>query len=229
MLANRFVQLGGMENEHIIVISTMRAAWDIDPIINILKSGFKEVTLIQLPTECEEGWPESANHLFCEGMELVNLLGHDTEPMYWFEADCFPVRPGWFQEFKTAYGAKPYMGCVNVSRFYDRETNKEIIKGKHMVGTGIYPPNFWQTCDAIHLISRIPWDVYIGYEVEPQCQHTDLIAHRWNTCNYRYENGVLVCDDKPHDWHKYAAPIPPEAAVIHGCKDHSLYKVCNSI
>lgn len=225
LLAARIIALGGMASEHVIVVSTMRAAWDIQPVIETLQPGFQTTTLHVLPDECEEGWPESANHLFFGGATYLLESGNNEEPFYWFEADCFPVRPGWWSEFKAEYerAGKLYMGCINVSRFYDRETGKEIEDGRHMVGTGIYPSRFLNWCGRIHYLTRIPWDVHIGPEVAPQCQHTELIAHRWGTCNYRMEGGQLVCDDTKHNWHKYAAPIPAAAAVIHGCKDSSLY------
>lgn len=223
-LAQRIISLGQMENTDVLVVSTMRAAWDVEPVLATLRPGFRSTELRVLPDECEEGWPESANHLFYGG---AAFLADCEEPFYWFEADNFPLRAGWWQQFVAEYesAGKPYMGCVNVSRFYDRQTNAEIIDGKHMVGTGIYPGRFAQSCQSIHHLTRIPWDVYIGPEAAPQCHHTSLIAHRWNTCNYRREGGVLVCDDMPHEWHRYAAPIPEAAAVIHGAKDLSLYKV----
>lgn len=227
-LARRIVALGRMEAEHVVVVSTMRAAWDIEPIMATLQPGFAKATLHVLPDECEEGWPESANHLFYGG---AMYLADCEEPFYWFEADCFPTRSGWWQEFGAEYtaGGKPYMGFVNVSRFYDRETGAEIEDGRHMVGTGVYPARFAHTCQSVHELTRIPWDVNCGPEIAPQCHHTDLVAHRWGTCNYRLENGLLNCDDTKHDWHKYAAPIPPGAAVIHGSKDLSLYKVVNAL
>lgn len=227
-LAQRIIKLGRMETEHVVVISTMKAAWDIEMILATLRPGFRKTTLHVLPDECEEGWPESANHLFYNGSLFV---GVDPEPFYWFEADNFPTRVGWWQEFVSKYEeiGKPYMGFVNISRFYDRVTGQEIEDGQHMVGTGIYPGRFVITNERVHHLSRIPWDVYCGPEIVPQCHHTNLIAHRWGTCNYRLEKGLLICDNTLHSWHQYAAPIPTEAAVIHGSKDFSLYKVFETL
>lgn len=227
LLAQRIVALGGMQDEHVIVVSTMRAAWDIEPVVATLRPGFRTTDLHVLPDEDESGWPESANHLFYGG---AMYLADCEEPYYWFEADNFPTRVGWWQEFTTAYvdAGRPFMGCINTSRFYDRVTGAEIEDGQHCVGTGIYPPRFVKTYQRIHHLNRWPWDVYIGPEVVPQCAHTDLIAHHWGTCNYRYEGDQLVCDNTPHDWHKYGGPVSAGAAVIHGAKDSSLYKVFNA-
>lgn len=228
LLAQRLITLGQMEQEHVIVVSTMKAKWDIDPVIATLQPGFRETTLHVLLDEDETGWPESANHLFVGGASFVEQFG---EPFYWFEADNFPVRPGWWQEFRAEYFevGKPYMGFVNVSRYSNRATGEQFEDGHHMVGTGIYPARFMATCSRVHHLAPRPWDVYLGPEVVPQCHHTDLIAHRWATCNYRMDNGQLVCDDTDHKWHKYAAPIPPNTAVIHGAKDSSLYKLANTL
>lgn len=230
LLAQRIVALGGMEAEHVIVISTMRAAWDVEPMLATLRPGFRTTTLHVLPDEDETGWPESANHLFYNGMLFLVESHNDEEPYYWFEADNFPLLTGWWQMFQDEYAAvgKPYMGCVNVSRYYDRETGKEIEDGQHMVGTGIYPARFAFLNDRVHHLIRHPWDVYLGPEVVPQCHHTNLIAHRWGTCNYRMEADQLVCDNTDHAWHKYAAPVPSAAAVVHGSKDLSLYKLFDS-
>lgn len=227
-LAARIVKLGGMDRTDVVVVSTRRAQWEIEPIVATLKPGFKTTTLHVLPDEDETGWPESANHLFLGGARFLEEL---YEPFYWFEADNFPLYPQWWKQINQEYDLfdRPFMGVINVSRFFDE--NKNVVeRGSHMVGTGIYPMLFLQCwSERIHHLDRMPWDVYLGPEVVPHCHNTGLIAHRWGTCNYRMENGVLVCDNTPHGWHPYAAPIPPGAAVIHGCKDFSLYNLADTL
>jgi hypothetical protein len=55
---------------------------------------------------------------------------------------------------------------------------------------------------------------------------TKFIHHHGRTHNYRREGDMIVCDDKDMpDGISYNGPIPPEAVVVHGCKDGSLSRL----
>jgi hypothetical protein len=220
-MARRIVSYGDMGEEFVLVSSTWNAAWDVDELMRILRPAFAGVGLHKLESECELGWPESANHLFYETMRFVSEAGF-LDSVYFMEADNVALRPGWFAALKNEYAeaGKPYMGVINDSKWFTK-TGEVEIRGRHMVGTGIYPRDFFETCQSIHTIGRIPWDVEIGPEVIRDCRDTKLIAHRWGTKNYRRENGVIVMDDID-PIHGYAKPIPPQAMIVHGAKDGSL-------
>jgi len=207
--------------------ATMQASWDVGPIVDVLRSA-PQFNYYRLPDECEEGWPESANHMFYSLAQ--ELARHENkEPWYFMEADNRPLQPCWLEALQQEYIAagKPYMGAVNDSRLTNLQTGETFIRGKHMVGTGVYPADFLSRCKTIDTVQNFAWDVHIGPEIIHEVHDTKLIAHRFRTCNYRREGSVLVCDNfepKPYQ-HLYAAPVSQEAVILHGCKDDSLDKL----
>lgn len=127
---------------------------------------------------------------------------------------------------------KPYMGTVNDTRFRDKRTGKLHLQGKHMVGTGIYPADFAERSKAIHMMTRVPWDIEVQDEVLPECHDSKLFFHCWGTHKYHFtKEGELIGRDVERppakEQHYYARPVPTETAVIHGSKDDSLYKLWN--
>lgn len=83
------------------------------------------------------------------------------------------------------------------------------------------------------------WDVHLRAAMRKAgMTHTPLIAQHWNTENYRMENGRLLCDAKEtheifeknpnYEVRQCGGPVHPDAVMIHGCKDDSLYKLIMS-
>lgn len=219
-LLTKVIELGKVDAE-VVLVFTHKAYWDADRIATLAKAGFAEASVRRLQDECEEGWPESCNHLFYGSARMVA-----GNAFYFMEADNMPLSPGWFDELLSEYrrAGKPYMGVIGDTKYLNRRTGEKITRGKHMVGTGIYPADFLKICPSVHYMDRRPYDICIEEDVVPLCHHTDLIAHRWGTVNYRRENGAIVMDDRDPQF-EYAAPIPPQAVVVHGCKDGSLFKL----
>lgn len=215
-LARWIKHLGG-ESKWLIAAS-QRAWWDIEKVSRPLSA-----EVYRLPTENEEGWPESPNHMFYSVVTDVEF----TESWYWFEADNIPLFKGWEKSLQSEYDSeqKPYMGVVNDTKYINKKTGEKITRGKHMVGTGIYPADFAARCRSVHYMDRRPFDICIEEEVVPECHNTNQIAHRWGTINYHYnEHNVIIMDDREPGY-DYAAPIPPWAVVVHGCKDESLFNL----
>lgn len=229
-LAARMAKYGGMEEETVLVSATWSAAWDIAPLVESLTKTFQHVLLHKLATECEVGWPEAANHLFYETALHVDELGLGL-PWYFMEADNTPLRPGWFAALKADYlaGAKPYMGVVNHSRWVNQQTGEQFILGRHLVGTGVYPPDFLTRCSAIHSVDVVPWDIAIGPEIINEVHNTNLLSHHWGCYNARREADGLIYVDSIDSKKEYnSGVIPAEAVVCHGVKDDSLEKVLDA-
>lgn len=227
-LAKRIVALGEMSVVDVVVISTMRAKWEIETLLEVLRVGVKTVDLHVLSDECEgEGWAESANHIFFGSASYLDSIGN-TEPWFYMEMDVFPLKRFWFQELEGEYisGSRPYCGVINVSRYVDLVTGREFEEGQHMVGgMATYPADFFQRCRSIHYLERLPFDVFLGREIASQVLPSKILCHRWGTRRYSLFNGSLVCEDTEHDWHKYAAPVFKEAVCVHGVKDDSLFRL----
>lgn len=225
-LVERIAKYGGMKEEAVMLSATWSASWDVDPIQRALEDQFGYVRINKLATECEVGWPEAANHLFYETAKSIDAFRF-KEPWYFLEADNTPLRPGWFEALKSEYTAagKPYMGVVNKSRWVNQRTGEQFIRGEHMVGTGIYPADFFERSNLIHQVDIIPWDVAIGSEVVPEVHDTKLISHHWGCHNARREADGLIYVDTIDPKKEYnAGVIPAEAVVCHGVKDGSLDK-----
>lgn len=186
-----------------------------------------------LETRDERGWPKSANSVFAEVARVVSERGAFGERGWYFmEADVTPVRQDWAnlldREYKLA--RLPYMGVKHVTHRGIGPFRREA--GYHMVGTGIYPSDFFYFCRLAKHIPAIvdPFDVAIQSEVVPKMHHTDQILHNWSSHKYvRGADGVITC-------RAFRAglgitnPIPPDHifSVVHGCKDASLPKLVSA-
>lgn len=227
LLAKQLVTFG--MDKKVIVVSTWRATWDIDALVELLGNSFLEC--VSLQSECEVGWPESSNHLFYESATFLQKINND-EPWLFMEADMFPIMSSWYGDLLDEYNSagKPYMGVIGANVYVNKLTGKTWIDGKHMVGAGIYPADFLQRCKSVHYLDYYPWDIAISSEIIKEVHHTNLIAHRWNTCNYRYDNSgdFIIMDDIPKEFvGPRAKPIPLETVLVHGVKDSSLYNLLN--
>ncbi len=227
--------LGGMEKTRCLVVQTWKAQWEISPIINSLRTTFGTVDAYQPPLEDESGWPISSNTFFQQTAEYLEESGN-TEPWFWWECDVAPLSPGYWAALTAEHkiSGKPYMGTINQSQFmYVRDVVKDgvaypkghrFFKGRHMVGAGIYPADFWRRCAGVRTLPELAFDVALGPEIEPFCHDSKLIAHRWQTHKYhRNPEGLLTMEDVDPDDNLYGGrPIPPDAIAVHGCKDTSL-------
>lgn len=226
-LVDRIVKLGGAEDHEALVVASWKIQYDAAFLKAVLAQAFKSVEMI-IPEFEEDGWPGGPNSMFLTAADYLDAKGN-IEPWFFMEADIFPLKSGWLalleQEYEKA--GKPYVGCVNDSRFRNTETGEQWIDGKHMVGAGIYPPDFMKRCRTIETIpQRISWDTHIGPEILNDVHDTKLIAHRWGTKNYVIQNGqICMTAVDPVNYHDYAAPIPEEAVLVHGSKDVSLYRL----
>jgi hypothetical protein len=232
-LADRISKLGGMQDHEALVISSWRVKLDAPEIVAILTKAFKKVEMI-VPEFEEEGWPAGPNSMFLAVADHLEATGNPY-PWFFMEADLFPLRASWLAELEQGYeeavkAGKPYYGVINDSRFINLETKERFVLGRHMVGAGVYPPDFMTRCKTIEAIDPlISWDTHIGPEILPDASDTKLISHRWGTKNYHMKDGKLCMEAvDPVNFHDYSAPVDSRACIVHGAKDFSLYKLALS-
>jgi hypothetical protein len=225
LLANRLIQHGGMKDRELLVTCCFADHFGIEDFLKQLTPHFKKVDHYVMPdVPFDEGWPQAPNHIFYNACIWLAQHGNES-PFYFLEADNFPLYPSWLDEMEQEYqeAGKPYMGFINKTYMtIDGKVGEE--RGTHLVGTGIYPANFLDICEKIHTLTDVPWDVDIQEEVVPLCHHTNKIHHTWQTGKYRYVGNELVATPL-NEWKRYGGPVHPEAVVIHGSKDFSLYKL----
>jgi len=118
-----------------------------------------------------------------------------------------------------------------------------------MSGCAVYPgnlfdrPNFYKAGHGLmsdfmkgQESIDMAWDMHLRHAMHKDgLAHTELIAQHWNTGNYRIEGESLVCDaNETHEiflknpkWEirKCGGIVHPDAVMIHGCKDDSLFKL----
>lgn len=180
-----------------------------------------------------KGWPLGSNQLF---RDCAKFAIHKRLPWMFLELDSVPLRKGWALELDAehAKGGKRFTGCIVPTRgFMTNQAGEKIATtgDPHMVGFGIYPPDYCMTSVKLPFIDRQynwtqaglePFDIQLRYEITPHAHHTDLIQHNLRTQNYRVENGQIVCDNVLAS-QDYAKPVDPQACILHGIKDFSLH------
>jgi hypothetical protein len=239
LLGQRFIDFADMKQRHLTVIACWRDAFEVPNFCKKIAPYFQQADYHVIPDVPfgEEEWPLGANHLFYHTAQLLTEQGN-KDPWLFCEPDLHPLWAGWLDAFDKEYDAagKPYFGPINVTRFRDRKTGGPVIRGQHMVGCGVYPPDFFRTCKAVHFLTDLPYDVAIQEESVSQCHDTKLIFHGFQTCNYKVIDGQIIGEDvkKPDPAggirHFYGGrPIPKGTACIHGAKDDSLEKIPQEI
>jgi len=196
----------------------------------ILSTVSDDVFSHDLETRDERGWPKSANSVFAEVARVVTENGcYGEKGWYFMEADNTPLRAEWAnlldREYKLA--RLPYMGVKHITHRGIGPARREA--GYHMVGTGVYPADFFYSCRlAKHLTSiSDPFDVALQWEVVPQMHPTDQILHNWSSHKYeKGRDGVITCRAF-REGVGITHPIAPDHiySVVHGCKDASLPKL----
>lgn len=175
----------------------------------------------------------------------------------WMEPDMVPLTVGYLDRLQGDYqiSGKVCMGVITptvqqevLSRDEEgKPTSLGAIyyEGEHMVGAGIYARSISTNIEWIKYIPTRPepFDIELQGEI---CQKqgsdyirvssTELIAHSWNSSNYRIvRNGDTVqveCD--PHQFYPDKTGFlfnrfGRGPVVAHGCKDDSIYSVVAQI
>jgi len=228
-LAGHIALLGNLARHRLLVVGTLMTKDEAGVLKDQLAPSFAATDLFIPDSECELGWPQSANHLWARTVRHLQRTGNQ-DPWYWFEADNTPIREDWLDAVETEYNqaGKPFLGAVQPTRMLDRNTGEFVkVDGEHVIGTCVYPADFPKR-SLLWSYTRIddgpnvePFDVYLRHEMRPQTAVSKLIHNNWRTKNYEIDaDGRIYCD--PIDDLSVYGPVPTNAAVVHGCKDGSL-------
>lgn len=195
---------------------------------------FKQVDVKSTGNNLEGGWPLGPNKHFWFANMFLEEIGN-AEPWLWMELDSLPLKTGWIKLLEDEYilYQRPYLG--NITEFYkvDMVGNRKnySVAGKYLSGVAVYPPTHYRYCDVIKFPNaKTPFDILTrAYTTERGsemfAQQSNRMEHRWRTCNYRRENGQIVCDsvggeDTVKD---FSGVVDLTGKVfIHGCKDDTL-------
>jgi hypothetical protein len=188
---------------------------------------------IPMSNHPELGWPRSANFIFQEAATYaLHNKAHGQNCWYFFELDNVPLKEGWLDTLQAEYDYRdrPCMGTVNKT-FRGAQGGRE--SGKHLVGTAIYPPDYFtqaRICRHLHLLND-PFDVALQEQTVPIAWNTKLIQHNWSTCKYTYDPAKehFTCEPSTAraTSRDYATPVSVGGrgpCVVHGCKDNSLVR-----
>lgn len=209
---------------------------EADQISRILKDCFVDVGRI-VAQDGFNGWPLGPNQMFVDAAVECYPKG---EPWYFWEPDCVPVKAGWCDILQDEYAKNPsILGCM-----YNEGTTTGGKKvHKLIVGSAIYPPNFFDYCPLARNLNSYnlsyrsagvepePWDVYCRWEFLKIARDTPLIRAYWKSVNYQRKDGKIVFfADSPdaQEIQNVTCPdrvVSMDAVVIHGCKDGSLHKM----
>lgn len=229
-------KLGGGIGEHPMVLAfAVNGIPDVEAEIirrEALTLGPK-VYPVPMGNHPELGWPRSPNFIFQEAaISALNNRAHGQNCWYFWELDNVPLKEGWLDDLQAEYDyrGRPCMGAVN-DTFRGPKGGKHA--GKHLVGAGIYPPDYFtvaRICRHLHLLGD-PFDVALQEQTVPITWPTKLIQHNWSSCKYSYDPAKVcfTCEPSPDrpTPRSYANPVsmkPQGPLVVHGCKDVTLLR-----
>lgn len=219
--------LGGAKSFPALVVSSPGARDDAAELANQAAKLFKSTDLYVIPQEDPKGWPSACNTMFKSTVHELMRRGN-LDPFYFFEADNTPLKRGWLDEIFAEYKrfGKPFMGVVSPTRKVNPKTMESIVEGRHMNGSGIYPPNLTQYTKLFSSIPpQTPWDIWLQYDFIRHTHDAETMMKNWRSKNYRRDaQGNIICD-KSDEVTGENAPIRDSAVVLHGCKDESLARL----
>lgn len=240
-MADLLTKLGPYPNHRAAVLHTQDVpTQSVEEFLARIRPLFAGVNSEAIRTN-SKGWPHACNQSFQKVAQWMATKLPNPLPWYNFELDNVPLQKGWLDALQKEYddAKKDFMGVIVNTRGLAKDSEGKMVSvptgEKHMVGTGIYPPQYGNTSVKVPFLARHmiwggrlpePYDVQIRHEVVPYAHHTNLIAHRFKTVNYRVVGDKLVCDNAPDNpaTADHSAPIPPGTLVVHGVKDDSLAK-----
>jgi hypothetical protein len=205
---------GNVPGGKLVVVTTQRVTKEQIELLKRQVGDDPTVSFYRLPNELETGYPRAACHLFLGAMTYAEQA-FPGAPILWIEADCVPMRPGWFQAIEAEYHAcgKLFMGVIE--RQYG---------APHMAGCGVYPPMWRTLAPKLEQVLEAPdipqfgpgkgqaFDTFASDQIVPQAAESRFIQQVW-----RPQLPIRA------DW--ASAYIRPETALFHQCKDGSLIAV----
>ena len=182
------------------------------------------------------GWPVASGAQFAATVFTIPNIGWNG-PWLWMELDMLPVKRGWVQAIRNGYTlcGSPFMGNVVPTAWV--EEGKLVVKEDDlmMMGCGVYPANMDRDQRFRPLLSDLvkpadrnphtPFDFYLRHAMnQAGIANTTLIADMWQTHEYKRTGKGITCKPVPLDKprRERGGLVPPEAVLVHGCKDGTL-------
>ena len=182
-------------------------------------------------------WPGGPNRHWARTALALDSQSNG-EAWFWDEGDCWPVVSNWALRLNEEHqkGKKPFTGCLVNTPHKDKQVRPNDLM---MMGCAVYRHDLSSNYEFRPILDFLlnanrdeqPWDLFARGLFRKWGVHpTDLIGDRWNTLNYRVQNGQLECDAGESRFHNIAHKSQDirDSVVIHGCKDDSLAKLVMS-
>jgi hypothetical protein len=207
----------------LVLSSTLR---EDEPRLGALAArAFRDVDVLLMEKEVGGGWPVAPNFMFKQTVSYLERE-QNTTPWFWLEADNIPTRRSWLKEIYTEYNlsGKRFSGAFEKTRLANAQTGEFAgFDGEHLNGSAVYPGDFYRRSLLWKHLTTVAWDIYMKWEMIPHAHRSELMVSRWRSCNYRRVPGGYAFDQ---DYRHTPQDIVPEtAAVVHGCKDDSLFRL----
>lgn len=205
-------RLGGYKEHDALIVADAATPWDqAMAALKTAKGLFRTASIIANEAPIND-WVEGPKSLFIVSAKYAAARGL---PFLVMETDAIPLRPGWLDDIAIEFSCcgAPFMGhvynCTNPG-----------LPAALMSGIGVYAPDILNALPMIQAGRN--WDVAMTEYVLPRAHHTKLIHHLWGEPN------------RPPTFARKGIPgtevfgldqLPPEAAIWHRNKDHSLIRL----
>lgn len=217
-----------------------------DAIQNNLKQAYGQFELVQLAggiTEVGGSQNPFQPHVVAANQMFKSIVKHfiatdNDKEWFWMEADVCPLQDRWADELQRDYltsiaFGKPFLGSVVAGVEFTRDAEGEFViredpASPFMVGAGLYPARVDRYSALWKTALNTPWDALMRWEVKlAGCTNSTKIVHNHSTRNYKLVGkNELTCEilSRPSR-SKTEISLPPEALLLHGCKDLSLTSI----
>lgn len=203
----------------------------------------KSASILNIQYNEVGSWPHGPNKHWCHTVYALDAM-KNRDCWLWYEMDMWGLVP-WAKALEDEYlkGGKRCLGRIVPTPHRDASDRIFYKEDEEMMmGCAIYPaqmtsvPEFQAIAQglingpvtALANVRTDPFDLKLrGFFKKAGWTASKAIGDRWNTRNYRVEEGKLVCDSgEPRfkDMAHHDTDISG-AILIHGCKDDSLAKL----
>jgi hypothetical protein len=224
-LYQHIFSLGGVAMHDALLVGGNRDVAEIEKALNLLKGAFANADIFT-----GDHVYNSRNKLFHDTAHYLDLMGC-TDPWYWFDETCCPLRPSWLTEIAKEYfvAKMPYLGAMEPSVERDPATGKMRQEPPRIIASSIYPPDLYLRSTLIRRLGygpkETPWNVQMRFEMRRDSAVSKLIQNQAGTSEYRGgADGKYFFKEAPG---VNAEPIAPQTAVIAGVADGSVLEILN--
>lgn len=235
-------KFGGLKPYELVISPSEAVMRSAESLLPRLQALCKRVSILRSGYQDLGRWPHGPNSHWAKTAMALDASGN-KDSWFWMEMDCVPVVEGWASRImeEHAIGNKRFTGKIVPVPLKDGGYSNN---DKMMMGCAVYCPALTESWEFRPILESMlvgvhtsagfkmedadPWDLMArGSFKKWGWHHTDLIGDRWNTVNYRIEDGVVVCDAGQTRFKGRAHNTTDisQAVVVHGCKDMSLHNL----